>query len=99
LQIADGRIVVALDERSVGTFRRLDDGQPLAPDEIPLRYRVRNGTMKFATNAFFFEEGRAHDYSGARYGQLRVAPDGELMLQAMLDDQLNLLGSSSAGRK
>jgi len=99
LQTADGRIVVALDERSVGTFRRLDDGQPLGSNEVPLRYRVRNGTTKFATNAFFFQEGHAQDYSRARYGQLRVAPDGELLLQALLDEQLKLLGSSRPDQK
>lgn len=95
LQTADGYVMVKLDERSVGVFQRLDDGQPLGADEIRLRYRVRNGVMKFATNAFFFQEGRAHDYSRARFGQLRVAPDGEVLLQAMRDEQMNLLGSQN----
>ena len=92
-QTGDGRIVVALDERSVGRFQRIDDGQPLAANEVRLRYRVRNGTLKFATNAFFFQEGHAQDYRGARFGQLRVAPDGELLLQALRDEQLKLLAA------
>src|SRR5215813_2217185 len=56
LATADGRIVAVLDPRSIATFRRLDDGTPPAADEILLRYRVREGTVKFATNAFFFQE-------------------------------------------
>src|SRR5262252_2186712 len=48
LATADGRIVAALDARSVASFRRLDDRTPPAADEVLLRYRVREGQLKFA---------------------------------------------------
>jgi uncharacterized membrane-anchored protein len=92
LRSADGRMVVALDARGVGSFRRLDQGEPLAPDEVRLRYRVRNGELKLATNGFFFQEGHARYYESARFGQMRVAPDGELLLQALRDQDLQPLG-------
>ena len=79
----DGHIVVMLDERRVARFVRLHDGGKLQPGEILLRYRLRGDSMKFATNAFFFEEGQAKRYEAARYGEFRVAPDGELLLQAL----------------
>lgn len=91
LATADGRIVAELDSRSVARFRRLDGGTPLAPDEILLRYRVRAGQIKFATNAFFFQEGAAKRYEGARYGEFRVAPDGELLLTGLRDQDLQPL--------
>src|SRR5688500_12191582 len=53
----DGHLIVKVDSRGVGTFVRRDNGQPLAVDEVRLRYRVRNDQVRFATNAFFFEEG------------------------------------------
>src|SRR5689334_11334932 len=56
---ADGRLVVAVAADGVATFRRLDDGTRLAADEARIRYRVRDRDAKIATNAFFFEEGRA----------------------------------------
>src|SRR4051812_4355775 len=56
---ADGRIVVALDARQVGHFRRFADARPLAPDEVALRYRMRRGQPNLATNGYFFEEGQA----------------------------------------
>jgi uncharacterized membrane-anchored protein len=90
----DGRIVAALDPRSVATYRRLDDGTPLAQGEILLRYRVREGHVKFATNAFFFQEGTAKRYEGARYGEFRVAPNGELLLTEMRDKELRGLGKA-----
>ena len=91
LATADGRIVAALDPGSVATYRRLDDGTALAGNEILLRYRVREGQVKFATNAFFFQEGTANRYAAARYGEFRVAPDGELLLTGLRDKELHKL--------
>ena len=88
----DGRIVVALDERGVGKFKRLDDGTPLASDETLVRYRVRNGEPKLATNAFFFQEGQGGIYQAARYGEFRASADGEVILTAMRGANLEVLG-------
>lgn len=85
---ADGYVVVALDDRAVGSFARIDDDQPLADNEMKLRYRLRNGEVKFATNAFFFQEGHAQAYEAARYGQFRVDENGELLLVDMFDENL-----------
>jgi uncharacterized membrane-anchored protein len=91
LATADGRIVAALDARSVATFRRLDDRTPPAADEILLRYRVREGTLKFATNAYFFQEGTGRRFERARYGEFRVARDGEVLLTGLRGAELDLL--------
>ena len=88
----DGRMVVKLDARNVGTFARLDEGGAVAPDEAALRYRVRAGRVKFATNAWFFKEGTAKAYEPARYGEFRVAPSGELLLVALRGKDLEVLG-------
>jgi len=90
----NGWVVVSLDERSIASFARLDSSgrQSLAENEASLRYRVRGGQLKFASNAFFFQEGTASDYTEARYGQFRVADDGELLLTALYDENLEKLG-------
>ncbi len=90
----DGHIVLAVDAKRIGTFARLDDGTPLAGNETRLRYRVRNGLTKFATNAFFFQEGDAGLYRRARYGEFRVADDGEAILTGLRNQQLVTLGSA-----
>lgn len=90
----DGRIVLRLDERGVGSFTRLDrdtQGTPLAPNEVVLRYRVRDRQPRFGTNAFFFQEGTAERYSTARYGELRVAADGEAILTGLRGADLKKL--------
>lgn len=83
LAAADGRVVATLDPNGVATYARLDDAKPLAQNEIYLCYRVRQGQVRFATNAFFFEEGTAKRHEAAQYGELRVAPDGELLLTGL----------------
>lgn len=90
--LGDGRIVLQVDERSVARFKRFDDGTPLATDELRIRYRVRADQVKFATNAFFFQEGHAKIYERARYGEFRVAPDGECLLTGMRGEKLERLG-------
>src|SRR5690606_5524757 len=88
----NGHIVVAPDQDGVARFVRHDTGDALAAGERRLRYRVRAGEVKFATNAWFFQEGRAEDYESARYGEFRVAPSGEMLLVAMLGPDLERLG-------
>jgi uncharacterized membrane-anchored protein len=91
-RMSEGRVVAGLDERAVATFRRMDDGAPLATDEVKLFYRVRGDQVKFATNAFFFQEGTAQSYAGARFGEARVDKDGQMLLVGLRDAELRQLG-------
>ncbi len=88
---SDGFVVTGRDDRNIGRFKSLYKDQPLSSDEILLRYRVRNGAVKFATNAYFFQEGHGKYYQTAQYGQFRVDDKGELLLVAMYDKNLNKL--------
>jgi uncharacterized membrane-anchored protein len=63
----------------------------LSEGEVLLDYRVRDGAVKFATNAFFFQEGHAKTYESAKYGEFRVDDESELLLVAMRDIELNKL--------
>lgn len=92
IDASDGFAVVAVDHRSVGTFQRIDDGRPLAGNEVRMHYRVRAGRVKLATNAWFFQEGHAEIYQPARFGQFRVDERGELLLAGMYDGELGRLG-------
>jgi uncharacterized membrane-anchored protein len=88
----DGFIVAKLDERSVAAYQKLADGTPLAPDQIALHFRLREGQVKFATNAYFFQEGQAQVYALARYGAFRVAENGDMLLVSLHDQNLTRLG-------
>ena len=95
---ANGRLVVVVDERGVGAYARVDDGSALAANEARIRYRIRNGQPKLATNAYFFAEGQGNAYAKARYGELRVAPDGEAILTRLRDEALLPLGGDAIAR-
>ena len=93
IEASDGFAVVTLNEQDIGILKDLYTNQALANNEILMRYRVRNGGVKFATNAFFFQEGFGKYYEPARYGQFKVDKKGELLLVAMYDKDLKKLVS------
>jgi uncharacterized membrane-anchored protein len=89
----DGQVVVHLNDRQVAEFVRLaQGGLSLEKDEMLLAYRVRNQRVKFATNAFFFEEGSGDRYEPAQYGLFRVNDKGEPLLVSLHDADLKPLG-------
>lgn len=92
-QISDGHLVLKRDASNVGRFVRLwKDGDSLAGDEFRLRFRQRSNEMRIVTNAWFFREGEAARFSSARFGELRVAENGDALLVAMRDKDQKLLG-------
>ena len=81
---SSGFAAIRLDERGVAT-----------PDPAPrngglrIRYRLRDGRVWLGTNAYFFEEGTAAKYDGARYGEFRLDRDsGEAVLVGLRDQNL-----------
>lgn len=82
----DGYVVVSLDSNGVATFKQFNEsGSSLKHNERLLRYRKRNGVVKIATNAFFFQEKHGRYYSSARYGVVRSSDDGEVVLAGLRD--------------
>ncbi len=81
--IADGFAVLRIVNEPVpqaATFVRLDDGSPLQADEFLLAYKLRGREVLTAATAFYFQEGTAHQYAGARFGKFKLAADGKTLL-------------------
>ena len=62
------------------TFVRLHDGSPLQADEFLLAYRLRGYEVTSAAPAFYFQEGTAQQYVGAKFGVFKLAADGKTLL-------------------
>jgi uncharacterized membrane-anchored protein len=78
---------VRLDDRGVAQLVAAD-----APSGLRIRYRIREGRIWIGTNAYFFEEGTAERYSGARFGEFRLDREsGEAVLVGMRDEHLKAL--------
>lgn len=88
----DGYLVISLDKNRVAQFLRFADKTSINHDELLLRYRVRDGQPKFATNAYFFQEGMSEQYATARYGEFRVSEQGDMILTKLRDAQFTELG-------
>lgn len=91
----DGLVLVHLDARKVATFKGIDGDKAQEEGDMLLRFRVRNGVVKFATNTYFFQEGHAEYYQSARFGQFRVDKNGELLLVALFDESLTKLEAAT----
>lgn len=89
----EGALIVGADEFGVAEFRRRDRGDPLASGEHRLTYRIRSGRLQIGTTAFYFQEGTADTWAGARYGEFRVAPDGTSLLVGLRDAERRRIGT------
>ena len=89
----EGYVIVALDNNKVAQFVRLAANQPenLATNEMAIHYRIRNGAMQLATNAFFFQEGHGEAFKAAEYGLFRVNDKGEPLLTNLVDDDFAVI--------
>ncbi|MGR8948805.1 MAG: GDYXXLXY domain-containing protein [Gammaproteobacteria bacterium] len=93
----DGHVIVETDENHIGRFVAIYSGQPLLQDQLLLQFRMREGRVKFATNAFFFQERDAKKYESADYGMFRVGKHGKLLLTSLHDSKLANLGAETPG--
>ena len=91
IEVKDGRVVVEIDSRSIAKFKSISYKKKLQDNEMLLQYRVRSHKVKFATDAFFFQEGNSQRYEKARYGLFRVNDSGEMLLESLYDKSLKRL--------
>ena len=93
-----GYVIVALDQHNVGQLVRLAANQSknLASNEIAIYYRIRNGVMQLATNAFFFQEGHGEAFEAAEYGLFRINDKGEPLLTNLVDDNFKVISPKQA---
>jgi len=91
-QNQEGFMLLKLNGKNVGNFIGIYQGNLLNNDEAIIKYRKRSYDIKLATNAFFFQEGKAKEFENAKYGEFRVDDNGEIILNALLDENLQILG-------
>jgi uncharacterized membrane-anchored protein len=59
----------------------------LAQDQIAIALSVKNGAYVVGSDAWFFKEGEAKRFEGARYGIFRVTSDGTALLAGLANEQ------------
>ncbi|WP_088279873.1 GDYXXLXY domain-containing protein [Ideonella sp. A 288] len=81
-------VVARRDGRGVATLLRVDDGRPLAADELRLQLTPKDGRWIVVTDAWFFREGEAARWAAAKYGEFRVEPGGRALLVGLRGEGL-----------
>lgn len=92
-----GAFIVKLDSDNIATYSRLDDDSPLAADEVRLKYKLldESGSIRLGAESFFFEEGQARVFNGARFGVLHVDTLGNSVLVGLAGEDKVLLKAES----
>jgi uncharacterized membrane-anchored protein len=86
---ASGSAPLMVDANGVATLNPDPNASGLR-----IRYRVRSGRVWLGTNAYFFEEGTAERFVGARYGEFRIdRASGEAVLVGLRDAELKEMGA------
>ena len=84
---ATGVLVLALDDRRVGSFRRLAGAEPPGPGErlFQVGRSPFGASVRVEPHSFLFQEGHADHYARARYGIFRVDKGGRHLLVGLAD--------------
>ena len=64
--------------------------------ELVIRFRKRGQVVRIGAESFFFQEGQADVYALAKYGELKVAKDGEVVLVGLRDAERKVLGTRAS---
>jgi len=90
----DGKVVITLDANGVAVIQRIfaaEEG-PLEKEMLLSYRRRRFNQASFGARSFFFQEGQANIYRGARYGELVVDEKGDSVLVGLRDAEFRKLG-------
>ena len=89
VNVTDGYVVVTIKPNNVAIFKSIYHKKPIEKNELLLEYRIRHGKLKFASNRFYFQEGKSELYDNAKYGAFRVNEKSEMLLVDLLDVNLS----------
>jgi uncharacterized membrane-anchored protein len=92
----DGFVIVTLDGQGVGQFLRVQEfSGDLAAGELAIKFRDRENGVRVGPNAFYFQEGFAKPFEQARFGEYRLASNGDVLLVNMLDEKMVVIKPAS----
>ena len=80
-----GYLVIRGNANDVAGFVRFHFGEPLNPSEKLVRFHNRANRIRIVPDSFFFQEGHADLYVGARYGVFRFDDRGRHVLVGLAD--------------
>ena len=85
---------LALDGDGRASLVAIADRLPEDPALVAMKLRSRGGGFSIGPNGFFFQEGRAANFSLAQWGEFRVDANGKALLTHLRGENLQRLGEN-----
>ena len=86
-----GYVVVKVGSDRVAEFVRFQDGKDVNDGELIVRYSRHKGRLTIGADNYFFQEGSAKKFENAKYGLLKVDPDGNSILIGLCNEDGRLI--------
>jgi uncharacterized membrane-anchored protein len=87
-----GYCVVQLQSNGIANLVRLQrDRIPLFKNEYLIEYTAGDWRINIGAESFFFQEGQAEKYAGAKYGGVKVDDAGNSILIGLYDELLRYI--------
>jgi uncharacterized membrane-anchored protein len=83
--------VLRRDAQGIAALLRIDNGTPLAADEMRIELTPKDGRWILVSDAWFFREGEAARWQRAKYGEFRVDANGRALLVGLRGAKLEAL--------
>ena len=91
-----GFLVVKCDGNSVASKLRVQsDKSPLDENEYLIKYYSGDRNPTIGSESFFFQEGKGEIYEKAKYGGVKAAKSGNIVLIGLYDENFQLIESES----
>jgi uncharacterized membrane-anchored protein len=84
--------------QEITLLRVAGDDETLQQGEKYNQFRYRKRRVQLGANSFFFQEGKAETFEKAKFGEVRIADNGNAILVGLRDESYQLLGMSSGLR-
>lgn len=86
-----GYVVVKVGSDRVAEFVRVQSDKNMNNGEHLIRYKRHQGRLTIGADNYFFQEGSAKKFENAKYGLLKVDPDGNSILIGLCDKDGRLI--------
>ena len=86
-----GYLVIRGNAENVALFVRFHNGEELDANERLVRFHKQYNQVRIVPDGFFFQEGHAEFYDGARYGIFKFDDRGRHVLVGLADGGLGLI--------
>lgn len=86
-----GQIIFRPNKDNLAQFIRVNDGEPLATDEYPLKFHKQYNRLRLVPDSFFFQEGLREQYEQAKYAVFKFSGSKKGLLVDLADEHKTVI--------